>query len=112
MHEQCLGGVAHTRALHLGVDRDGDRLGRVGCGIDIDMAVAARRSQHRDPRVLKQEVLELLAASRDHHVGGQRVGHERSAVIAVVAQRLHRVGGEAGRGQSLAEHVEQNAVLV
>ena len=110
--EQRLGRVADAGALHLGVDRDRDRPGRVGGRVDVDVAVAAGGRQHRDPRALEQQLLQRLAAAGDDDVGRLGVGDEPLQLLARLGQRLDGVSRQPGGGQALAHHVEQDGVGV
>ena len=71
----------------------------VGRGVDVDVTVAAGRRQHRDPRVLEQELLERLAAARDDHVGRLGVGDELAR--APRATRRSACTASTGRPASL-----------
>jgi hypothetical protein len=97
----------------LGVDGEGDGLGRVGGG--------GRRRRRgsclpqrpaRDPRRRQQELLQLLAPPGDDDVGRLRVGDELLQLLAVLAQRLHSVRRKPGRSDAFADNVEQGRVGV
>ena len=72
VHEQRLGGVAHARPLHLRVEHDRLGLLEVGGGVDVDVAVARGRVDHRHGRDRLQRLLQALAAARDDQVDAVR----------------------------------------
>ncbi len=110
MHEQRLHRVAHAGALRLRVEDD--RLGHVAIGrlVDVDVTVPAGGGEHRDAGVLEQEVLQRLAATRDHDLRVRAVGDERSELLAAQIERDHDVDGQAGVFESCADRREQRAV--
>ena len=76
VHEQRLGRVADARPLQLGVEHD--RLGvlEVGARVDVDVAVARRRVDHRHRRDALERVLQPLAAARDDQIDDAGLGRE------------------------------------
>ena len=99
VHQQRLHRVAHARAVRLGVDRDRRRHGRVGASVDVDVAHAAGGDQHRDARVLQQEVLQRLAAAGHHDVRVLGERDEGPELVAAAVEVQHRVLGQPGRLQ-------------
>ena len=79
-------------------------------GVEIDVAVAAGGGEHRHARVLDQEVLELLAAARDHDVARLRVGDERGELVAAAGEVDDGVGGQPGVLEPGAHRVDQDGV--
>ena len=66
VHQQRLGRVAHARALDLRVVGDPPRHLGSARRVDVDVAVAGGRVDHRHGRALLQDLLQALAAARDH----------------------------------------------
>ena len=83
--EQRLRRVADAGALRLGVEDD--RLGHreVGARVDVDVAVAGRRVDHRHLGDRLERPLEPLAAARDHQVDQALLGAELGQLLAAAA---------------------------
>ncbi len=97
VHEQRLRGVADARPLRLRVHDDA--LGRVevGARVDVDVAVARRRVDHRDGRDALERVLQALAAARDDEVDDAVLGRELRELLATAAgNEDDRALGDAG----------------
>ena len=67
-HQQRLHGVAGAVALGLGVVGDAHRHFRVGAVVDVDVAHAVEVLDHRDARLARQALDQLLAAARHDDV--------------------------------------------
>ena len=112
VHDQRLGRVAHAGALRLRVDDDRERLGRIGVGVQVHVAVAAGGDEHGTRAVLEQELLEPLAAARDDDVAGRGVGDEGRELLARRLERDDGVLGQAGRREPCAHAAQQDGIRV
>src|SRR3546814_4491286 len=63
-----LGRAADSGAAHLGVDREADRLRRIGGAVDIEMVDAVEMREHGHARFVLHARDEALAAARDDDV--------------------------------------------
>ena len=104
--EQRLGRVADAGPLGLGVDDDPLRGVEVGGRVDVDVAVARRRVDHRHRGDRLQRLLQPLATARDDEVDEAVLGGELGQLLAPAAQQRHRALGQPGRrlGGHRGEH--------
>ena len=92
VHEQRLGGVAHRRALGLGVLDDRGGHGEVGGGVDVDVAVAVAVDHVGHGGVLEDRADQRRAAPRDEHVDRLAEAHELDRrLVAGVLDEHERV---------------------
>ena len=102
--QQGLGRVADARALDLGVDGDPPRHLEVGVGVDVDVAVAGGRVDDRHRGDVLERRLQAFAAARDQQVDEPVLGGELGQpLVAAAGEQQHRVLGQAGLGQRLAD---------
>ena len=85
VHEQRLGRVADAGPLRLRVDGDRQRLLEVGGAVDVHVAVARRRVDHRHRRDALERLLQPLAAARDDQVDAARLRRELRELLAPAA---------------------------
>ena len=111
MHHQRLGGVADARALGLGVDHDVERAVEVGGRVDVDVAVAVTVDDDGDGRVVTDALDQRRTAARDEAVDDVGELHELDrGLVAHVVDEQHRVGGEPGLGEPVAQRVGDGQV--
>ena len=83
MAEQGLDGVADRGAGALGIDRDGQRLGKVGSLVHVEVAVACTRLNDGHARILHHRANQSLATAGDEDVHQSPHIHEGGRTLAV-----------------------------
>jgi hypothetical protein len=97
VHEQRLGRVADARALGLGVEHDLQRGVEVGGGVDVDVAVARGRVDHRHLRDGAQRLLQALPAARDDQVDDALLRGQLGELVAAAGHQRDRAVGKLRR---------------
>ncbi len=104
--------VLHTLVrwvLAFSDDRQG--LVEVGCGVDVDVAVAHAGLDHRHGRIGHDAADQAGAATRDQQVHQPSSRHQRvHGGVAAPRHELHRVLGHVGAGQRRAHDRDQGCV--
>ena len=104
MDEELLGGVAHTRAVSLGVDHDRHRLVEIGGCVNVNVAVprTVDNDRHRRLRLDLGEQPGTTTGNQQIHpaLGPQQLP---GALPRGVLEHLHRILGNVGVGQAGAE---------
>ena len=106
--QQCLSGIADTRATGFGVQHDSLGDVEVGVGVNVDVAVTDTGLNGRHGRVTDDGVDQSRSPTRDHHIDKPSGLNERGNAGSVgTREQLHRVGGQAFASECTAQHCDQ-----
>ena len=111
VHEQGFHGVAHPRALQLGVQANPLRLVQIGRGVHVGVTQAGEMLDDRDGRGAGDGPDQFLATARNDDVDvGVLLQQQAHRVAVGRAHELHGRVRQAGLGEGARQYVHDGAV--